>query len=149
MIRLSRVGAALVALGLLAFGVAAGGAERLRFAELYDGSGVLGLRFSDAASRLAGKPVVMRGFPAPPLKAEAAFFVLSQRPVSVCPFCQSDADWPQDIVVVYPDSGTAPYHSGATPVEVSGLLELGPKLDPATGFLSQVRLVGASVRPAS
>ena len=147
MIRPARAGAGLVALALLAFGTAAGGAERLRFAEIYEGSGVLGVKFSEAASRLAGKPVVMRGFLAPPLKAEAAFFVLSQRPVSVCPFCQSDADWPLDIVVVYPGSGSATYRSGAAPVEVRGVLELGAKLDPATGFLSQVRLVDATVRP--
>lgn len=147
MIHPSRAGVGLVMLVLLAFGIAEGGAERLRFAEIYQGSGVLGMRFSDAASRLAGKPVLMRGYLAPPLKAEAAFFVLSQRPVSVCPFCQSDADWPQDIVVVYPGSGSATYRSGAAAVEVTGVLELGAKLDAATGFLSQVRLVDATVRP--
>jgi hypothetical protein len=122
------------------------GAERLRFTDLYQPGGVLGVRFSETAVRLAGKNVVMRGFLAPPLKAEAAFFVLSQRPVSVCPFCQSDADWPRDIVVVYPGSGAATYSSGSSEVEVSGVLELGAKLDSATGFLSQVRLVEATVR---
>jgi hypothetical protein len=108
---------------------------------------VLGVKFSDLAAGLDGKPVVMRGFLAPPLKAEAAFFVLSQKPVSVCPFCQSDADWPMDIVVVYPGSRTDAYRSGSTPVEVSGVLRLGAKLDAATGFLSQIRLVDATVRP--
>lgn len=147
MIRLSRAGAGLVAVVLLVPGIVAGAAERLRFGELYQASGVLGIKFSDAAERLAGKPVVMRGFLAPPLKAEAAFFVLSQRPVSVCPFCQSDADWPQDIVVVYPGTKSSAYRSGGAPVEVSGILELGAKVDPATGFLSQVRLVNATVRP--
>jgi hypothetical protein len=38
---------------------------------------------------------------APPLKAEAAFFVLTEIPMSLCPFCSSDADWPDNIVVVY------------------------------------------------
>jgi hypothetical protein len=146
MIRPSRAAAELIAVALLALGTVAGGAQRLRFADLYQGSGVLGVTFSDLASRLDGKSVVMRGFLAPPLKAEAAFFVLSQRPVSVCPFCQSDADWPMDIVVVYPGSKSVTYRSGSTPVEVSGVLELGAKLDPATGFLSQVRLVDATVR---
>src|SRR5262249_48062448 len=116
-------------------------------ADLYQSSGVLGVKFSEVAARLVGKPVVMRGYLAPPLKAEAAFFVLSQRPVSVCPFCQSDADWPSVIVVVYPGAKEDAYRSGATAVEVSGVLELGAKLDPATGFLSQVRLVDATVRP--
>jgi len=69
--------------------------------------------------------------------------------VSVCPFCQSDADWPQDIVVVYPRGGSAPaFRSGADPVEVSGVLELGSKIDGETGFVSQVRLVDATVRRA-
>src|SRR5262245_17639945 len=149
MSRGARAAAGLVTAALLALAVAAGGSEPLRFLDLYEGSGPLGLKFSETATRLAGRLVVMRGFLAPPLKAEATFFVLSSRPVSVCPFCQSDADWPMDIVVVYPDSGPAPYRSGSTPVEVSGVLELGPKLDAATGFLSQVRLVGASVRPDS
>ena len=49
-------------------------------------------------------------------------------------------------MVVYPGSRGATYHSAATPVEVSGVLELGAKLDPATGFLSQVRLIDATVR---
>ena len=38
---------------------------------------------------------------APPLKAEAAFFVLTREPVARRPFCQSDADWPDNILVVY------------------------------------------------
>ena len=45
----------------------------------------------------------MRGFMAPPLKAEAKFFVLTEIPMSICPFCSSDADWPDNIVVVYLD----------------------------------------------
>lgn len=107
----------------------------------------LGFQFSDAAVRLRGRPVVIEGFLAPPLKAEAAFFVLCARPVSLCPFCQSDADWPQDIVVVYPRSGDAvSFRSAADPVEVSGRLELGALRDPDTGFVSQARIAAATVR---
>lgn len=146
MSRGARAAAGLAAAALLALAAAAGGAEPLRFLDLYEGSGPLGLKFSETATRLAGRFVLMRGFLAPPLKAEAAFFVLSSRPVSVCPFCQSDADWPVDIVVVYPDSGSFAYRSGSAPVEVSGLLELGSKRDPDTGFVSQVRLIRATVR---
>lgn len=91
--------------------------------------------------------MLVRGFLAPPLKPESRFFVLSAQPVSVCPFCQSDADWPQDIIVVYPRGGSAPtFRSAADPVEVSGVLELGSRTDGETGFVSQVRLVDASVR---
>ena len=146
MSRAARAATGLVTVALLALAATAGGAEPLRFLDLYEGSGPLGLKFSEAATRLAGRLVVMRGFLAPPLKAEASFFVLSSRPVSVCPFCQSDSDWPMDIVVVYPDTGSSVYRSGSAPVEVSGLLELGSKRDPDTGFVSQVRLTRATVR---
>jgi hypothetical protein len=124
----------------------AGDSTAIRFSELYASSGPLGLSFSPAATRLHGRPVRMRGYMAPPLKAEARFFVLSAQPVAVCPFCQSDADWPEDIVVVYVGSGGWRFSSGAERVEVSGLLDLGAKLDPDTGFVSQVRLIGATVR---
>ena len=90
----------------------------------------------------------MQGFLAPPLKPEARFFVLCAQPVSLCPFCQSDADWPQDIVVVYPRAAAAASRSASEPVEVSGTLELGSRLDQATGFVSQARIVEATVRRA-
>jgi len=127
--------------------VASESATPLRFADLYATSGPLGVAFSESAQRLRGLPVRMTGYLAPPLKAEVAFFVLCAQPVSICPFCQSDADWPQDIVVIYPqhDSGWR-FRSAAERVEVVGTLDLGSKLDPTTGFVSQVRLLGALVR---
>jgi alkaline phosphatase len=69
--------------------------------------------------------------------------------VSLFPFCQSDADWPQDIAVVYLRKGAAiPFRTSADLVEVWGVLELGSKTDPATGFVSQVRVVEATARRA-
>ena len=122
--------------------------EPLAIVDLYAAFSPLGLTFSETARRLQGQTVRVRGFMAPPLKAEATFFVLSAQPVSICPFCQSDADWPHDIVVVYPKSGAAPaFRSAAAPVEVIGVLELGGKTDADTGFVSQVRLAQASARP--
>jgi hypothetical protein len=132
---------------LSAIRVASESATPLRFAELYAGSGPLGLTFSETAQRLQGRPVRMVGYLAPPLKAEAAFFVLCAQPVAICPFCQSDAAWPQDIVVVYPrtaDGGR--FRSAAERVEVTGVLEVGSALDSSTGFVSQVRLRAAAVR---
>jgi hypothetical protein len=117
----------------------------LQFDELYASFGALGLTFSERARQLAGTRVVIRGFMAPPLKPEASFVVLARRPVAVCPFCQSDADWPEDIVVVFLAARTNAL-SAAERVEAEGVLELGGKVDPATGFVSQVRLVGARVR---
>jgi hypothetical protein len=84
----------------------------------------------------------MAGYMAPPLKAESNFFVLTREPLAICPFCQSDADWPLDIVVVYLRSKAALVPAGARMV-VSGRLELGSWTDPETGFVSQIRLVQA------
>jgi hypothetical protein len=124
-------------------------AERLRFQDLYASFGPLGLQFSEGALRLRGQSVLMQGFLAPPLKPEARFFGLCAQPVSLCPFCQSDTDWPQDIVVVYPRGGaTAVFRSASEPVEVAGILELGSRLDRDTGFVSQARIVEATVRRA-
>ena len=116
--------------------------ERVRFEEMYKASGVLGLEMSDKLVALNGKPVEIAGFMAPPLKAEAGFFVLTRDPVSLCPFCNSDADWPSDIIVVYLRDGVR-YTQTNRAIAVSGALEIGSKLDPKTGFVSLVRLIDA------
>jgi hypothetical protein len=120
---------------------------QLRFGELYGQVGPLGMRFSEKALGLRGQTVVMRGFLAPPLKPDARLFVLSAKPVALCPFCQSDADWPHDIVVVYPRAvGEVRLTPSSEPLEITGVLELGSSTDDATGFVSQVRLVDARSR---
>lgn len=111
----------------------------LRFDELYSGGGVLGLQFSEKVQRLNGQAVTIRGFMAPPLKAEASFFVLTREPVALCPFCQSDADWPDNIVVVYLDERQT-FVQNNTTIEVEGVLEIGSYEDTETGFVSQMRL---------
>jgi hypothetical protein len=123
----------------------AGAAERLQFSELYKGAGILGLQISDKLRALAGKPVEMAGFMAPPLKAEARFFVLTREPLSLCPFCSSDADWPADIVIVLLRDEIRFVQSNQG-IVVAGVLELGSKLDPQTGFVSQIRLADAEYR---
>jgi hypothetical protein len=120
-------------------------AARLSFLELYKGIGVLGLQFSDKVLGLNGKPVSIRGFMAPPLKPEADFFVLTREPVALCPFCQSDADWPVDILVVYL-KGDAAFASNTGRIEVTGILEVGSKTDPKTGFVSLLRIADGRVR---
>jgi hypothetical protein len=119
--------------------------SRISFGEIYSSFGVLGLQFSERVKALAGKRVAIRGFIAPPLKAEADFFVLTKEPVALCPFCQSDADWPADIVVVYTRPGMR-VTSYEESVEVTGRLEIGSKTDPKTGFVSLLRLVDAEWR---
>ncbi|GGY17613.1 hypothetical protein [Paludibacterium paludis] len=118
---------------------------RLAFSELYARIGVMGTSFSPQVLKLKGQRITMRGYIAPPLKAEANFFVLTRVPVSVCPFCNSDADWPADIVVVnLKNPGTlAP---GGRPVEVTGMLDIGSSTDRETGFVSLVRLNQAEWR---
>lgn len=119
----------------------------LAFDELYAEFGVLGLRFSDKIEALKGEIVSMQGFMAPPLKAEADFFVLTQVPVSICPFCASDADWPDDIVVVYLRR-TQTFEQANGTIEVTGRLEAGSWTDPETGFVSLLRISDASFRRA-
>ena len=122
-------------------------AESLSFDTLYKSIGVLGIKYSERAIGLKGQAVRMRGYMAPPLKPESKFFVLTRQPVSVCPFCASDAEWPVDIVVIYLKGVLAPV-SFTERVEVEGKLEIGSWTDPATGFVSQVRIVEAEVRKA-
>ncbi|MFG1420235.1 hypothetical protein [Roseixanthobacter liquoris] len=148
-------------LRLLAGAAAAGGAtlacvtfpgtralagEVLDFDELYAKITVLGLEFSEKVRQAKGKAVTMRGYMAPPLKAEAKFFVLTKIPMSICPFCSSDSDWPDDIVVVYlRDRQTFVQYNA--PIEVSGTLDVGSWIDPETGFVSQLRLNNARFQP--
>ncbi|MET0358932.1 MAG: hypothetical protein ABW055_05795, partial [Pararhizobium sp.] len=103
---------------------------------------VLGLEYSEKVKTLAGSQVEMSGFMAPPLKAEAAFFVLTEIPMSICPFCSSDSDWPDNIVVVYLDAAQTFVQPG-TRISVSGTLEVGTWTDPETGFVSRLRLRNA------
>jgi len=120
-------------------------AEAMSFDVLYKSIGVLGIKYSERALGLRGKAIVMRGFMAPPLKPESKFFVLTREPVSICPFCASDAEWPVDIVVVYLKGTLAPVDFSVR-LEVEGRLEIGSWTDPQTGFVSQVRLIDATVR---
>ncbi len=117
----------------------------LTFDELYGKVSVLGLSFSDRVKALAGGSVRMRGFMAPPLKAEADFFVLTEIPMSLCPFCSSDADWPDNIVVVYLGRKQTFVQANAV-IEVEGVLDYGSWTDPATGFVSLLRLRDANFR---
>ena len=107
---------------------------------------MLGLTFSDKVKQLNGQPVTMRGFMAPPLKAEAQFFVLTEVPMALCPFCSSDADWPDNIVVVYLARRQTFVQSGM-PIDVDGRLEMGSWTDPDTGFVSLLRLRDAAFHP--
>lgn len=116
----------------------------LKFSDLYESRSVRGLVFSKKLLSLPGKEVQINGFMAPPLKPDLKFFVLTRQPVDICPFCDSDADWPEDIVVVYL-KGEMKYVPDGTPVSVKGILEVRTKIDKETGFVSRVRIVDANI----
>lgn len=137
-------------LGVLAFGLSchpALAATALTFRGLYKSFGVRGLVFSDAVLALQGKNVTMTGFMAPPLKAESDFFVLTAEPMALCPFCQSDADWPVDIVMIKARRRVEAV-SFDRRIMVVGQLEVGPQTDSGTGFVSQIRIVDAGFTAA-
>jgi len=115
-----------------------GGEIRLR--KLYEKN----LSFTPLAESLDGEIVAVRGFMAPPLKAGASFFVLTKRPMAICPFCDDAADWPNDIVAVHTkrEVRIVPFNAD---IVVRGRLSLGDERDPETGFFSRLRLVDAVV----
>ncbi|WP_375686979.1 hypothetical protein [Pseudooceanicola sp. LIPI14-2-Ac024] len=98
---------------------------------------------SDLARDSVGQRLVVEGFMAPPLKADSRFFVLTKMPMAVCPFCETEAEWPDDIVAVYAKRvvDVVPFN---VKIVARGVLELGAYKDPETGFLSLVRLADAS-----
>lgn len=122
-------------------------AAALSFDELYGKVGVLGLEFSRKVLDLDGQRVRIEGFMAPPLKAEAAFFVLGRAPMAICPFCSSDADWPDDIVVIYLQRKQTFEHNNGL-IAVEGVLEHGSWTDPETGFVSLLRIRDATFEDA-
>jgi hypothetical protein len=123
----------------LCAGSTARAADELKFNDMY----TTGVDLTPRAKSLAGKQVSMSGFMAPPLKAEADFFVLTKVPMAVCPFCDSKMDWPDDIVLVKMDDQVE-FVSFNRRINVMGVLDIGFVKDEQTGFVSFVRLMGAS-----
>jgi hypothetical protein len=62
--------------------------------------------------------------------------------MSFCPFCEKEAEWPDDLVLVLTEEpiSVVPFNF---PIEVRGTLDLGFEKDPDTGFVSLVRLENA------
>jgi hypothetical protein len=132
------------ALGLVLPGtasLAASASTPLKFNDVYQA----GMEFSPLTTNLNGQTVEMRGYMAPPLKAQSTFFVLTRLPMSFCPFCDKAADWPEDIVLVFtPDViDVVPYNFL---IAVSGRLDIGTSTDAETGFVSRLRLLDAAYR---
>ncbi len=113
-------------------------AEEIQFRDLYERE----VEFSRLALDLEGQPIKVIGFMAPPLKAEANFFVLTKIPMSVCPFCEDEAEWPDTLILAY-TAKTLRIMPWNVPIEVKGRLSLGTERDEDTGFVSRVRLLDA------
>lgn len=129
----------LAGLASIAVPSAVAAAEVVRLRDLYNKD----LSFSEIATTMEGEPITVSGFMAPPLKAESRFFVLTTRPMAVCPFCESEAEWPNDILAVYTKRllKVVPFN---VPLLARGTLELGAVKDEETGFVSRVRIVDAT-----
>lgn len=115
--------------------VQARAATPLRFADLY----VRGRQLTETTAALDGQLVEMTGYMAPPLKPEIDFFVLTRRPMSVCPFCETEAEWPIDIVLAFSERPVEVVRYTDL-IRVSGRFETGFETDEETGFVSFLRL---------
>ena len=137
-LRFSRRGALALAGAALVPPAFADAAEKIKIRDLWAAGGA----FSDLATKSAGARVEMQGYMAPPLKAEMDFFVLTRIPMAVCPFCDSEASWPDDLILVLVrgEFDALPFNDL---LRVTGRLELGTKTDAATGFVSRARLIDA------
>ena len=112
--------------------------EVLKFRDLY----LRGRALTPRAQGLQGQEVEMVGYMAPPLKPEINFFVLTRLPMSICPFCESAAEWPTDIVLALTDDPVRPVRYTDL-IRVSGRFETGFETDPETGVVSFLRLRAA------
>ena len=120
---------------------AAAAAEQLKVRDLY----VRGRQLTERAEALAGREVEMVGYMAPPLKPEINFFVLTKLPMSTCPFCETEAQWPDDIVLAFTEKLVEPVRYTDL-IRTTGVFEIGFETDPGTGFVSFIRLRGARYR---
>ena len=127
------------ALPLAAPALAFPGDAPVKLRDLYSREG----GFSELTTSNLGNRLTVEGFMAPPLKADAMFFVLTKMPMSVCPFCETAAEWPDDILAVYTKRtvDVIPFNVG---IEVTGIVETGEFTDPDTGFVSLLRLTDAT-----
>lgn len=113
----------------------------LKFRDLYS----RGTMLSDRAKGLEGQEVDMIGYMAPPLKPEIEFFVLTKLPMSTCPFCESEAQWPDDLVLALTSEPVSVVRYTDL-IRATGRFETGFKTDEATGFVSMIRLVDVSYK---
>jgi hypothetical protein len=118
----------------------------LGFSDIYATVGAIGLRLGAGLRELAGRPVRIRGYMAPPIAERDDFFVLTRSPVVTCPFCDPGAQWPDDVVLALLERDSRLVDPPCA-IEVMGELDIGRKVDPRTGATRLVRLTGARWHP--
>lgn len=117
--------------------------ETLQMRALYEDD----MSYSALARALEGERVSVGGFMAPPLRAETRFWVLTDSPQAVCPFCDDAAFWPDDILAVY-SKRFLKVVAYDLPIVCRGILRLGEDRNAETGFVSRVRLEDAGYEAA-
>jgi hypothetical protein len=121
----------------------------ISFTDLYSGASITGPILSEKARALNGRKVIMDGYMAPPLMPNVDFFVLTRTPMVYCPFCSTAADWPFDIVFVRMAGGQSiPPSVPSQGIRIMGTFSVGTATDPATGFVSMVRVFADTVEVA-
>lgn len=88
---------------------------------------------------LAGTIVRVRGFALPHNGLAARFFVLAADPTTVCPHCRPDPGSDAVLAVEPRDR----FSAAPGPAVWTGRLDLGGRIDPASGFFSRARLLDA------
>jgi hypothetical protein len=88
---------------------------------------------------LAGLHVRVRGFALPHRGLSARFFVLAADPTTICPHCRP-APGSDAILAVEPRDR---FDLEPGPAIWAGRLDLGGRIDPASGYFSRARLLDA------
>lgn len=89
---------------------------------------------------LAGMQVRVHGFALPHRGLSARVFVLAADPTTVCPHCRPDPGSDAVLAVEPRDR----FEMTPGPAIWTGRLDLGGRIDPATGFFSRARLLDAA-----
>ncbi|MCM0020201.1 MAG: hypothetical protein NBV67_09430 [Tagaea sp.] len=89
---------------------------------------------------LAGTQVRVRGFALPHRGLAARFFVLAADPATICPHCRP-APGSDAILAVEPRDR---FDMEPGPAMWAGRLDLGGRIDPASGYFSRARLLDAA-----
>lgn len=117
--------------------------DTLDLTRLYRRSEFVGLDFTDEVLRHAGRRVAVQGYIAPHLRTGARFLVLANELLPACPHCLGNVSLPPGAIVLYPRDVTGADFEPPQQLLAEGVLELGAKSDPGTGYVSTIRLLDA------